>query len=244
MVVLRELPKRAKDALEHRSLDLLSDVTEDIVVIGGWAARAWSGRKHIRYTYDIDGVADERGLERAHEKLTDLRLSPQKTEWGYIYTAPSRVPGAPEGLLIKIELSLPRIYDIDGLHYFEFDPKRSEQKTIETVDGESKLKIRVPEIWYLAANKLGLEASFGNEYDLGSLLRLCDTQKLVAIIKAIDRWRERVLERAPKMLNHLRDPDSISRRALLKTTQIEEIDQSCQRLEEVLTALRRKPVVK
>jgi DNA-binding transcriptional ArsR family regulator len=234
VVALRELPARVKNALERRSLELLSRVAEDIVVVGGWAARAWSGA-HVRYTYDVDGVADEEELERAHEKLTDLRLTPQKTEWGYIYTAPSRVRGAPADLLIKIELSLPRIYDVDGLHYFEFDLRHLKRKTVKSVDGKFKVEVRVPEPEYVLANKLGLPAYFKNEYDAGILLPLCNVDKLVEIIKGTDRWRERVLERGSAMLDHLKNPKSLSHQELSRTVDIGSV---CVRLEEVLEVLR------
>lgn len=238
MVILHDLPEEVKSALEHRSLELLKHVVKDIVVVGGWAARAWGGKTHLRYTYDIDGVADEEGLEKAHEKLTDLKLSPQKTEWGYIYTSPSRVRGAPDDILIKIELSPLKIYDIDGVHYFSFDMKRVKQKIVESIDGKFKMEITVPEVEYLTVNKLGLAASFKNEYDVGTLIGMCDVHKLVEIIQATNRWRGRVLERAPVMLNHLKSPSSIPHRELSKTI---DVDQACERIERVLAALRTSP---
>jgi len=228
------LPPKVKNALEHRSLELLSHVAEHIVVVGGWAARAWSGA-HVRYTYDVDGVANEEELEKAHEKLTDLRLMPQKTEWGYIYTAPSRVEGAPADLLIKIELSLPRIYDVDGLHYFEFDLRHVQRKTVKSVDGKFKVEVKVAEPEYVLANKLGLPASFKNEYDAGVLVPLCNTNKLIEIIKRTDRWRERVLERGSLILDHLKNPRSLSHRELSRTI---DIGSMLARLEQVLEVLR------
>jgi hypothetical protein len=145
------------------------------------------------------------------------------------------VRGTPADLLIKIELSLPRIYDIDGLHYFEFDLQHVERKTVKSVDGKFKVEVRVLEPEYVLANKLGLPASFKNEYDAGVLLPLCDMNKLVEIMKRTDRWREGVLERGSEMLDHLKNPKSLSRWELSRTVDISSI---LARLEQVLEVLR------
>lgn len=205
------LPPEIRKDLERQSLETLAPVKDQIVVIGGWAARAWSVERHKRLTFDIDGIAPEDSLHKVKDKLTEINLKPHPTSWGVKFSKPyvssSGIPAPPDdlGVQIKMELSPPRIYE-DPDHYFEFDLERTRYKIVRTLDGKTELKIKTPEIEYLIANKLGTPSDYRSQYDIATLLPLCDMGKIVDLIKTTDRWRELVLKRIPKTSERIRNP--------------------------------------
>lgn len=203
-------PETKKD-LERQSLETIAPIKDKIVIIGGWAARAWGGGKHKRFTFDIDGVASEKNLRRVRNKLADVGMKMHPTSWGVKFSKPyTPTPGIGAqpgdiGIQIKIELSPPRIHE-DSDHYFEFDLKRTRDKVVGSLDGKTELEVKIPEVEYLIANKLGIPSDYRSQYDITVLLPLCDERKLVDLIKNTDRWGELVLRRIPKTAERIRNP--------------------------------------
>jgi len=60
---LEDFPEDVKNDIEDQSLSIFEHIKDDIVVIGGWAVRALLGKKHGRYTLDVDGVANENDFD-------------------------------------------------------------------------------------------------------------------------------------------------------------------------------------
>lgn len=235
---LHELPSRVKDDIERKSLKLAQQVGKRIMIIGGWAVRAHGGKSHARYTFDIDGVADKKGLKRARQLLKEMDFSLIDEEWGFRaevpYKAPEEFQGDVEGLKIKVEVSEPRIYDMDGVHYFEFDLEENELKRVISIDEITQVDLRVPKIDYLVANKLGLPPLFKNMYDGCVLLLQSDVGKVSDLIKKTDDWSELVRPRISMILERLHNRSTLLHRELSKDKQVSEIRQ---KIEQILNKL-------
>lgn len=165
-------------------------------------------------------MASEKNLRKVKEKLISTGLKPNPTSWGVKFSKPytpaPRLPSlTPDrDIKIKIELSLPRIYE-DSSHYFEFNLKKTCDQIVVAMDEKNKLKIKTPELDYLVANKLGVPSDFRSQHDIAVLLPLCDERKLVNLIKRIDRWSELVLRRTPKTVERISNPTTKVHDALL-----------------------------
>ncbi len=234
-VRLHELPEQVKNDIENKSLHALREIKGHIVVIGGWAARAHGGSKHIRYTFDINGVADKRGLKRTQRTLEGSGFSVIDENWGFRATIPhetqEELDVGRKDLKIKVEISEPRIYEIDGSHYFEFDLEETEEKEVVSMDESTRVDIRVPNIDYLVANKLGLPPLFKNMYDGCLLILKSDVDEVSNLIKGINDWNELAQTRISKTLEALKNRGSILNRELSKTGEISEMRR---RVEQVL----------
>lgn len=236
---LHMLPGKVKNDIENESLNALREIKEHILVIGGWAARAHEGNKHIRYTFDIDGVANDWGLKRTRQTLEEKKFSIVDKEWGYRATIPYPTSGGRDigskDLKIKVEVSKPRIYEIDGSHYFEFDLEETEEKEVVSMDESTQVNIRVPNINHFVANKLGLPPLFKNMYDGCLLLLKSDVNKVSDLIKKIDDWSELAHTRISRTLESLENKGSTLYRELSKT---EETGEMRRKIEQILDNLR------
>lgn len=235
---LHELPPRVKNDMERKSLELARQIGENITIIGGWAARGHGGKSHSRYTFDIDGVADRKGLERARQLLEEMSFSLIGEEWGFRaeipYEAPDELQVDLEGLKIKVEVSEPRILDRDGVHYFEFDLGETEVVRVISIDESTQVDLRVPKIDYLVANKLGLPSLFKNMYDGCVLLLRSDVGRVSNLIRKTDDWSELARPRISMTLKRPHDRSTLLYRELSKDKQVSKIRQ---KIEQVLNKL-------
>jgi len=204
-----------KEDIEDQSLEVLASIAPDVLVIGGWAVRALAGPLHGRYTLDVDAVAGPEGLSRVRDALGALPLEPRQHPWGVSY-AMTYVPRVPvteadrpklEGLELRIEVSGPRIYDIDGRHFFEFPLEEAVDRELRDHAGGRALRVRVPTAARMAAAKLGLPLDYKNSFDAVVLLTLVDVDEVIRIILATDEHRELVSRRLKKLAGRLRSRD-------------------------------------
>ncbi|MDG6229585.1 MAG: hypothetical protein QCH96_06435, partial [Candidatus Thermoplasmatota archaeon] len=141
----------------------------------------------------------------------------EKTDWGIKFFKPyqpnsniSCDPSLIKDIQIRIEISAPRIYEIDTNHYFEFDLEKTTKQKVISHGLHQPFFVTVPEIEYLAANKLGLPADYKNRYDAAVLLIHSDFSKVFEIIKKTGKWEEMVLRRLPKFIDRTNDKKDIA----------------------------------
>ncbi len=208
---VQQLPTDIKEDIEDSSLDLLSEIVDRMVLIGGWAVRAHLGEDHGRFTLDVDGIADESDLEHIRERLSYLGLKEVRTDWGlkfwsrYIPRAhvPHQFLKVLEPVEMRVEISGPITKDVDSHHYFEFSLTEYDRKEIAYHRNDASLEVRVPPIDTMAAVKLGLPVDFKNNHDVVGLLQVCDVDEVVKVILGTDDWREMVLRRLPKLMGKI-----------------------------------------
>ena len=220
MANMQQLPKQIRDDVEDQSLDILQQIQQYIVVIGGWAVRSYTTKsfKHARYTLDVDAVATPENIKTVNAILAKENLMfSEKTDWGIKYYKPYRPnsgisygPSFFKDLQIRIEISPPRIYEIDKNHYFEFNLKKTTKQTVVSHGKHRPVQATVPEIEYLVVNKLGLPADYKNRYDAAVLLTNSDFSKIFEIIKKTDKWEEMILRRLPKFIDRTKDKKDIA----------------------------------
>jgi hypothetical protein len=219
-VNIEQLPQQIREDVEDQSLDILQQIQQHIVVIGGWAVRSYTAHplKYARYTLDIDAVAAPGDINTVHEILIKKGfVSLEERDWGIQFYKPyqphlkiSCDPALFKDLQIRIEISPPRIHEIDTQHYFEFDLSKTTQKTVVSHGKHQCIQPTVPEIEYLTANKLGLPADYKNRYDAAVLLLSSDLQKTLEIIQKTDNWKEMVLRRLPRFIGRTKDKGDIA----------------------------------
>jgi hypothetical protein len=204
---IQELPLEIKEDIEDSSLDLLAEIVDRIVLIGGWAVRAHLGEGHGRFTLDVDGVADETDIPHVRERMRTLGLKEVRTDWGLKFWSEysPRVPvvegfmTAIEAVEMRVEVSGPITKDVDSHHFFEFNLDVYDTKVLRYHRRDDSLEVRVPPIDTMAAVKLGLPVDFKNNHDVVGLLRVCDVINVIEIIRRTDDWGEMVLRRLPKL---------------------------------------------
>ena len=212
---LQQFPKDLKDDIENQSLRTLEIIRDDILVIGGWAVRALIGERHTRYTIDVDGVASSEKLPEVQRRIEEIGLAPKIMDWGIrfhkkyvpkVKVIDKTIRKQVDGIEIRIEISEPRMPDIDGKHYFEFDLDEYTTKDLRFRGEDSIITVKVPTIAYMAANKLGVPADFGHRFDSAMLMEICDMNEVVETIERIDDWNEKVLKRIPKDRGRMKNP--------------------------------------
>ncbi len=214
---LEDFPEKVKKDIEDQSLLILEYITEDIIVIGGWAVRALVGKKHGRYTLDVDGVTDEKNLSNISKKLKDAGLNVCRKEWGiqfYQKYIPSvdiskKIEDEVKKIELRIEISGPLIKESESDHYFEFSLTNYEKKEISYHFKDKKISFYVPYAEDMAAVKLGLPVDYKNNYDAQMLLTICNVENVVRSIKSNDNWGEMVLRRMPKIIGRLSNKERI-----------------------------------
>jgi hypothetical protein len=216
---LQEHPTRIKNDIEDQSLQLLSLIKDSLVVIGGWGVRAHAQKKHGRYTLDIDAVADEKGVQTTKNILSAHGLSCRSTDWGFqLHTPykPSFPLSKPERELVlpelRVEISRPRITELQTDHYFEFSLTDYDRKKICFHSLDRALFIHVPPVADLTAVKLGLPGDYKNIFDSIVLLQLTSIEDVISAIKRNDSWDEMVLRRIPKYIGRLHNKNSLVHR--------------------------------
>ena len=208
---LEDFPEPINKDIEDQSLSILEQIKDDIIVIGGWAVRALTGDKHGRYTLDIDGVTDAGKMNEIESKLSAIGMNVRKNEWGIQFShkynpsvkVPEDIKGAIEQLELRIEISGPKIKESQTHHYFEFSLTEFEEKEISYHLKEDKVRVKVPPAEHMAAVKLGLPVDYKNNFDSQVLLKFCNVNKVIEIIKANDDWGEMVIRRIPKLIGRL-----------------------------------------
>ena len=116
-----------------------------------------------------------------------------------------------EDIEIRVEVSGPRMYDVETRHYFEFPIEETERSVLGYHGQERKVTVTVPTRERLAANKLGLPVDFKNNYDAAMLLAVADVDRVVEIILETNDWRDMVLRRGPKQIGRFRQRGRIER---------------------------------
>lgn len=219
-VNIEQLPQQIRGDVEDQSLDMLQQIQQYIVVIGGWAVRSYTVKplKHARYTLDVDAVATPENIKIINDIFVkkNLMLS-EKKDWGIKFYKPYQ-PNSKilcdasffKDIQIRIEISPPQIYETDASHYFEFDLEKTTKKTIISHGNHQPVLATVPEIEYLTANKLGLPADYKNRYDAAVLLADSNFCKTLEIIKKTDNWSKIVLRRLPKFIGRTNDKGDVA----------------------------------
>lgn len=208
---LEDFPEPIKKDIEDQSLLILEQITNEIIVIGGWAVRALIGNRHGRYTLDVDGVIDAKKMSKIESKLTNIGMNVRKNKWGIQfyqkYTPSVKIPedikGAVKQVDLRIEISGPRIKESQTHHYFEFSLTEFEEREISYHQKKDAVKMKVPPAEHMAAVKLGLPVDYKNNFDSQVLLDICNVEKVIEIIKANDEWGEMVIRRVPKLIGRL-----------------------------------------
>lgn len=221
---IEEFPEDVKKDIEDSSLSILEHIKDDIVVIGGWAVRALVGKKHMRYTLDIDGVCDERNMPGIKKKLKKMGLEARNSEWGIQFHMPytpnieigdNKVLAQAGDVELRIEISGPRIKESQTHHYFEFDVNSYILREIVYHNKPEKVRVNVPPHEHMAAVKLGLPADYKNNFDSAILLQMCDIENVIEVIKSNDDWDEMVLRRLPKLKGRASDADRLENMLLI-----------------------------
>lgn len=210
---LEELPVVVKNDIEDQSLSLLGIIKNDIIVIGGWAVRALAGRKHARYTLDIDGVTAKEKLSMIKQRLKTAGLAAKDSDWGVqfywkytpIVDIPDKIRKTVENIELRIEISEPKIKEFQTHHYFEFSLNNYVSREIAYHNKSEVLIVHVPLPEQMTAVKLGLPVDYKNSFDSALLLQICDTEKVIQAIKENDDWYEMVLRRLPKSRGRIKD---------------------------------------
>jgi hypothetical protein len=207
---LADYPIEIKNDIEDQSLDILEYIVDDVIVIGGWGVRALLGKKHQRYTLDVDSVTSKDKFDIITDKLSKLDLKNNEAEWGIKYYK-KYIPKVdiPENfdseIELRIEISEPLIKEFSTHHYFEFSLTNYVKKDIDYRNKSKVLSVNVPPIEHMAAVKLGLPADYKNIYDAVVLLRESDIEKVIELIKKNNDWGEMILRRLPKFIGRIRD---------------------------------------
>jgi hypothetical protein len=218
-VNVARIPPGVRDDIEDQSLAILEAIADHVVVIGGWAVRAVLGPVHGRFSLDVDGVAEAEDIDRVRQVLWDMGFDLLKTDWGYRMYSPyePRVdvgdldPEMLEGIEVRVEVSEPRIHDVQTRHYYEFPIEETESRTLSYHGQDREVTVTVPTCERLAANKLGLPVDFKNNYDSAMLLAVADVDRVIEIILETDDWLEMVLLRGPKQIERFRQSGRIER---------------------------------
>ena len=212
-----EFPEPIKKDIENQSLSILEHIADDIIVIGGWAVRALTGGKHGRYTLDIDGVTKQTTMKKVESILESLGMRERKSEWGVQFyqnyksqvKIPKGIQKEIDNLELRIEVSEPRIKELQTHHYFEFSLTEFISREIQYHEKKEKVKVNVPPAEHMAAVKLGLPVDYKNNFDSQVLLEICNVEKVIKIIKSNDDWSEMVLRRIPKLIGRLGDKERL-----------------------------------
>ena len=122
---LQDYPDEIRDDIEDQSLDILEQIKDDVIVIGGWAVRALLGKKHKRYTLDVDAVASKDRFDAIIDKLREFDLKPSEADWGIKYHKKyvpevylsEELKSEIESIEIRIEISEPLIKEYETHHY-------------------------------------------------------------------------------------------------------------------------------
>ncbi|TET91353.1 MAG: hypothetical protein E3J35_02760 [Methanomassiliicoccales archaeon] len=212
---LEELPEKVRKDVENQSLAILETIIDDIIVIGGWAVRAHAGKRHNRYTLDIDGVTAEDKMSEAGKKLRGLGLKSEDMDWGVRFSCEyepevqiidEEIRRIANEVELRIDISGPRIVEMETPHYYEFDLSEYSRREILYHDSDSKIVVRVPPVESLAAVKLGLPVDYKNNFDSAVLLAMCDVDEVIGNIRNNDDWHEMVIRRIPKLKGRMKDP--------------------------------------
>ncbi|MFQ5871809.1 MAG: hypothetical protein ACE5IB_06600 [Candidatus Geothermarchaeales archaeon] len=207
--------------MEDQSVDTLEHIAEHIIVIGGWAVRAWARppRGLMRYTIDIDGVAEESKMGQVESILQEQHLRREQAEWGLRFRK-DYVPQSQEAkgfmktwkdpLEVRVEISPTRMYEADGEHFFEFEPHETIRREIRSRGSRQPLSVKVPTSQYLMANKVGLGADYKNRYDAAILALQADLEQVASIIVSTDKWKDIVIRQLPRFLGRTRQPTDLA----------------------------------
>ncbi len=216
----QDLSENVQKDIEDQSLEILKSIKDDIIVIGGWGARAHLGKSHHRFTLDVDGVTDEKTLQGLHKVLSTYGFKEVKVNWGIKFfkkyepnvdITPDEKPLV-DDVELRIEISPPRIKESNTPHYFDFSLTDYETVEIQYHNREGSVKARVPPSEDIAAVKLGLPVSYKHNHDAAMLLLVSDIEKVVKSIQKNDDWADLVLRRMPKLKGRIRQRERFENR--------------------------------
>ncbi|MFQ5951679.1 MAG: hypothetical protein ACE5KH_06315 [Candidatus Geothermarchaeales archaeon] len=210
-----------KQELEDQSLDTLEHIADHIIVIGGWAVRAWAKppRGLMRYTIDIDGIAEDSKMGQVESILQEQHLRREPAEWGLRFRknyahqsqeAKEFMKTWEEPLEVRVEISPPRMYEANDEHFFEFEPHETILREIRSRGSHQPLSVKVPTSEYLMANKVGLGADYKNRYDAAILALQVDLEQAAAIIVSTDKWKDIVIRQLSRFLGRTSQPTDIA----------------------------------
>jgi hypothetical protein len=215
---LEDYPDGIKEDIEDQSLEILGNISKDIIVIGGWAVRVLLQSRHARYTLDVDGITKTRKIEAVGKKLEALGLKGRRAEWGVQYfrkykpgiKIPVSAESVREDIELRIEISGPRIKEKYTHHFFEFNLDEYERGSIPFHSGKGSVPVKIPPARVMAAVKLGLPADYKNNFDAAALLRIADIDEVIKTIKTNDDWRDVVIRRIPKLIGRIGMSDDLA----------------------------------
>jgi hypothetical protein len=215
---LEDYPAGIKEDIEDQSLEILGGISEDIIVIGGWAVRALLQSRHARYTLDVDGITKTRKIEVVGKKLETFGLKGRRAEWGVQYfkkynpgiKIPVSAGSVREDIELRIEISGPRIKEKHTHHFFEFDLNEYEKGSIPFHSGNGSVQVKIPPARVMAAVKLGLPADYKNNFDAAALLGIADIGEVIRTIKSNDDWRDVMVRRIPKLIGRISMSDDLA----------------------------------
>jgi len=214
---IEEFPEPIKKDIEDQSLSVLEYITDDIIVIGGWAVRALTGNRRGRYTLDIDGVTGQKTMKKVESSLGKLGMKRRKSDWGVKFYKhyhsrvdfPEEIKREIDKIELRIELSGPRIKESQTHHYFEFSLTEFTEREIQYHMKKEKVKVHVPPVEHMAAVKLGLPVDYKNNFDSQVLLEICNVENVIEVIKSNDDWSEMVMRRIPKLIGRLSNKERL-----------------------------------
>lgn len=243
----QDLSENVKKDIEDQSLEILGSIQDDIIVIGGWGARAHLGKNHYRFTLDVDGVTDKTTLEGLHKVLSTYGFKEEIVEWGikFFKKYEPNVDISPDDkptvdiTELRIEISPPRIKESNTHHYFDFSLTDFDTVEMHYHNREGSVMARVPPIEDMAAVKLGLPVGYKHNHDAAMLLKFSDVEEVIDSIKKNDDWADLVLRRMPKLKGRIKDKgrheNTLASKAGL------DIKEHIRRLEHIERELKKKP---
>ena len=84
-VNIEQLLQQIRDDVEDQSIDILRQIQQHIVVIGGWAVRSYitNPLKYARCTLDVDAVAAPENIKTVYSILAKKGfVFPEEKDWG------------------------------------------------------------------------------------------------------------------------------------------------------------------
>ncbi|MFO7991072.1 MAG: hypothetical protein R6U61_02115 [Thermoplasmata archaeon] len=176
---------------------------------------------------------------KIEEKLSSMDLEIKEVDWGKQFfkkyrprvTIPDRLQNQIKNIEIRIEISGPKIEEYYTEHFFEYSLDDFTTSKINFHNKDAPIKVKVPHIEDLTANKLGLPVDYKNNYDSAALLVKADVELVIQTIKENDDWSEMVLRRIPKQIGRIKDTNRVEN--ILARNRGVDLDEYVEKLEHI-----------